>query len=420
MKRLDATPVYLIYSGATALFFTIVFTLNLVYQAQTVGLSPFQLVLVGTTLETAAFLFEIPTGIVADAYSRRLSVIIGTALIEIGFLIEGSTPTFEAVLLSQVAWGIGATFVSGADNAWIADELGDERAGQVYMRGAQAGQLLTLPGIALAVLLGRAGLNVPVVIGGLLFLGLAVFLAIVMPEAGFRPAPREERTSWGRMFATLREGVGLVRLRPLLLVILLVSLVYGVYSEGFDRLYTPHLLSFGLPEVGGLDTAAWFGLIGAVVSVLSLGATESVRRRVNLQDSRAVSRALAWLYGGVALLTVAFALAGSFGLALLAYWATRVLRGTSDPLYTAWLNQHTASNVRATVFSMAAQANAVGQIAGGPAVGAIAALRSLRAALSVAGLLFLPVLALFGRARRLTPTPIPLDAAEAAPLSEGA
>ena len=58
MKRLDATPVYLIYSGATALFFTIIFTLNLVYQAQTVGLSPFQLVLVGTTLETAAFLLR--------------------------------------------------------------------------------------------------------------------------------------------------------------------------------------------------------------------------------------------------------------------------------------------------------------------------------------------------------------------------
>ena len=145
------------------------------------------------------------------------------------------------------------------------------------MRGAQAGQLLTLPGIALAVLLGQAGLNVPVVIGGVLFLLLAVFLAVFMPEAGFRPAPREERTSWGRMFATLREGVGLVRLRPLLLVILLVSLVYGVYSEGFDRLYTPHLLSFGLPEVGGLDMAVWFGLIGAVVSVLSLGATGIVR-----------------------------------------------------------------------------------------------------------------------------------------------
>ena len=41
--------------------------------------APLQLVLVGTTLELACFLFEIPTGIVADLYSRRLSVVIGVA-----------------------------------------------------------------------------------------------------------------------------------------------------------------------------------------------------------------------------------------------------------------------------------------------------------------------------------------------------
>lgn len=403
MKRLNATPVYLIFSGASALFFTIVFTLNMVYQAEMVGLSPLQLVLVGTTLELACFLFEIPTGVVADVYSRRLSVIIGTALIGIGFLIEGSTPTFEAVLLAQVAWGIGATFISGAGDAWIADEIGEERAGPAFMRGAQIGQLLTLPGIAIAVLLGKVGLNVPVLAGGGLFLGLAIFLALYMPETGFKPAPREDRTSWGRMSATLRDGVGLVRVRPLLVAILLVSLAYGVYSEGFDRLYTPHLLSFDRPDVLGLDTPGWFGLIGAVEALLALGATEIARRRLRLEDGRAVSRALGWLYGGVALFTLLFGLAGGFPLALAAYWATRVLRGVSGPIYTAWLNQHTESSVRATVFSMAAQTNAFGQIAGGPAVGAIATAGSLRLALALAGLLLTPVLVLIGRARRLLP-----------------
>ncbi len=79
-------PVYLLFSGATALFSTLVFTLNLVYQATVVGLSPFQLVLVGTVLEATCFLFEVPTGIVADLYSRRLSIIIGFVLIGTGFL----------------------------------------------------------------------------------------------------------------------------------------------------------------------------------------------------------------------------------------------------------------------------------------------------------------------------------------------
>ena len=98
LRKWDAYRVYLILSGVSSLLFSLIFTLNLVYQAQVVGLTPLQLVLVGTTLETSAFLFEIPTGIVADLYSRRLSVIIGFFLIGVGFTIEGSLPFFAAVL----------------------------------------------------------------------------------------------------------------------------------------------------------------------------------------------------------------------------------------------------------------------------------------------------------------------------------
>ena len=57
--------------------FAVVFTIIMVFQVETAGLSPLQLVLVGTALELSAFVFEIPTGVVADVYSRRLSVIIG-------------------------------------------------------------------------------------------------------------------------------------------------------------------------------------------------------------------------------------------------------------------------------------------------------------------------------------------------------
>ena len=89
MKKLDAYRIYLILSGADGMISSIIFTVNMIYQVTVVGLNPLQLVLVGTTLEATAFLFEIPTGVVADVYSRRLSVIIGYVLIGIGFLVEG-------------------------------------------------------------------------------------------------------------------------------------------------------------------------------------------------------------------------------------------------------------------------------------------------------------------------------------------
>ena len=117
--------------GACAVY-RCIFTASSIYQVTVAGLTPLQLVLVGTTLELSVFIFEIPTGVVADVYSRRLSIIIGMFLIGLGFLVEGTFPIFWAILLAQVLWGVGYTFTSGATEAWITDEIGEAAAGQGF------------------------------------------------------------------------------------------------------------------------------------------------------------------------------------------------------------------------------------------------------------------------------------------------
>lgn len=154
-NRLGAYSVYLTYSAAFALFSSVVWTVNLVYQVDRVGLSPFQIVLIGTALELSYFLFEVPTGIVADVYSRRLSVIAGTVMVGAGFVVMGAVPAFGTMLISQIICGIGFTFLSGAQEAWIADEIGEERARPAFLRGSQAATVGTLAGIPIAIGLDR-------------------------------------------------------------------------------------------------------------------------------------------------------------------------------------------------------------------------------------------------------------------------
>ena len=86
--KLDATRVYLFMEIATGICVGMVYVTNSLYEVTIAGLAPLQLVLIGTTVEVCTFLFEIPTGIVADAYSRRLSIIIGYILMGLGFLID--------------------------------------------------------------------------------------------------------------------------------------------------------------------------------------------------------------------------------------------------------------------------------------------------------------------------------------------
>lgn len=79
MRRVSACPVYLLIRAVAAFAMGTATTLNLVYQIETVGLGPLELILIGTVLEVTCFLAQIPTGVIADLYSRRLSVIVGYA-----------------------------------------------------------------------------------------------------------------------------------------------------------------------------------------------------------------------------------------------------------------------------------------------------------------------------------------------------
>jgi DHA3 family tetracycline resistance protein-like MFS transporter len=395
----------LILEGGVAFAFSLIVTVNLVWQAEVVGLNPLQLVLVGTLLETTALVGEVPTGVVADLYSRRLSIIIGIIMMGAGFLIEGTVPRFEAVLLAQVVWGVGATFLSGATQAWISDEIGEGQAGRAFLRAAQVGQVGTLLAVPISVALASVALNVPIVVGALLMIVLGLYLAAAMPETGFQPRPRETKVHapWQSMLGILREGGGAVRASPLLITLFLLAAVFGMASEGLDRLWTVHMLDdFGLPPLDGLDPVAWFGIIRGGTLVLAIAGTEVIRRWVNTSDGRVVARAL---FASDALRiasVVLFGLTQNFYVAVAAFWGTSVLRSINRPIYTAWLNQRLESSSRATVLSMSGQMDALGQIVGGPVIGAVAT-ASIRTAIVLTGAVLTPALILYIRAFRQIP-----------------
>jgi DHA3 family tetracycline resistance protein-like MFS transporter len=401
--RQDAYKTYLFLSGASSLFLSFIFTASGVYQVTVVGLTPLQLVLVGTLLEIVAFTFEIPTGVVADVYSRRLSVVLSFLLIGAGFLLEGGVPTFGTVLLAQVLWGIGATFESGALDAWVADELGEARAAGAFLRASQVDSVTTVLGIgAGAAVGGLAGAAAPVWIGGLGMMTVGLILAFVMPEHGFKARPREERDSWQSMLRTVREGVRIVRARPVLGGLIGAGFVHGAFSEGFDRLWTPLALSVAMPSLAFAPPIVWLGGLRIITTLLQLPIAELVSRRVKMSADASVSRALMIATGLIMLGLVGLAVAPDFWLVGLAYIVASSARRATGPILQAWKNRQIRgedSQSRATVLSMYGQVDAVGQIAGGPAVGAIGNL-SLRLAMLASAAILSPALLLYRRAGR--------------------
>lgn len=315
----DAYHVYLNLNFTWNLGLALAFTVSMVYLVLVMRLGPLQMILVGTALELSALLFEVPTGIVADRYSRRLSVIIGTTLMGTSFFVF-VIPTFAMILLSQVILGLGWTFISGANSAWLADKIGEQAAGNAYLRGSQAGQVAGVIGLIVSIGFALVDLRLPIVLAGAVLVLLGLYLRLFMPETGFKPAPVQKReTTFRSMMETTRQGLQTIRGKPVLITLMGAVFVWGAFSEVYDRLSTLYILeNFGLLQIGELDVVIWFGVIGLGGVPLSLAATEFVRRRVAVEDPVAIAQTLIRASTVLLIALPIFALTQQFWLVLIA------------------------------------------------------------------------------------------------------
>lgn len=400
--RLTPTRTYLVHTGFASLAYALAATLQIVYQVQVVGLNPIQLVLVGTALEATVFLSEIPTGIVADQYSRRLSIIIGAVLSGLGFMIQGLIPTFAAALACSVVWGIGFAFISGAAQAWLVDEVGRENALPALTRARQLDMVVTIAGILLAGGLGVFYLGLPLIIAGGVFLLLAVFLTLFMTENGWSPTPREDRETFADLGRQLVTGVRAIRNNRVVLTLVAVALFVGLSSEAFDRLWTDRILTdFDLPPILGLDPdVAWFTGIALAGTLISLVVSLTVNRvskqaMGNGHPNRLLGGLMAVQVAGILCMGVSPWL----GLALGGMWLRDAARDLAYPVQTAWMNRHLKTEARATVMSMSSQVDAFGQVAGGPSLGAVGSRWGLTAAIAASAAVLAPAVLLFLRLR---------------------
>ena len=90
------------------------------------------------------------------------------------------------ILLGYALWGLGWTFTSGAMDAWLADEVGEQHLTRVYLRGAQVSRAFTVAGMVASVSLALIDLRLPIVLGGVGTMALAAFYAGWMPETRLR------------------------------------------------------------------------------------------------------------------------------------------------------------------------------------------------------------------------------------------
>ena len=110
---------------------------------------------IATAVMTAGYvLFEVPTGVVADKISRKLSVLIGLTIHALGLLVLILLNNFPLLILYSILTALGGTFASGSLQAWLYDNLkhlGREKEFRKLMKEIKT---ITIPLSATTVIIG--------------------------------------------------------------------------------------------------------------------------------------------------------------------------------------------------------------------------------------------------------------------------
>ncbi|MDD5749871.1 MAG: MFS transporter [Patescibacteria group bacterium] len=99
---------------------------------QDLGLSYSQIFWIFTIGSAFAFLIEIPTGIFADVYGKRQSIIISKFLIFISFVAFGFSSGFWTLLVANLLYEFGKSFRSGTETAYVYNYLSENKGSPSY------------------------------------------------------------------------------------------------------------------------------------------------------------------------------------------------------------------------------------------------------------------------------------------------
>ncbi len=379
----------------------------IVWWVEELELSAYQLIMLGAALELAVLVSEIPTGVIADRFSRAGSVMLSFLLVGGSMLLHAISDAYWVLLLSSAVLGLGWTFRSGADIAWLTDQFSetddrDEVVGAMIVRRQLLVLLVTAASVPVVVLVGMWSLRGAIVACGVVAIVGGVLVSTRLSDDARAGNPSDPSAPSDAPPATMasifRGGRKVAGRNPVIRRLLVVVFVVGLGEEVIDRLGYARFLTQGDFGDGSL---AFTGALFVVVALTGAGATRLVERKVDGGSGLGVLAAGLIFTTSVGLAMVAILPIAGIAIGLM---IADSARETLYPVVFAWANPHTDQESRATVHSFLSLANGIGVVGGSLAAAAIALVGGVTPALWWGAAAFLVGSVLASAADRLDST----------------
>ena len=296
------------------------------------------------------FIFEIPTGTVADFFGRKTSMLLGSVVFILAVVVYVSYPNFYVFMAGETIWAIAYTLKSGANEALVYDSLKiighEERSKKIYSRM----ESFKIAGILTGALLGSVlakygGLRMP-------FISMIVPLSIsAVFVATLKEPPAGESVAKSSYSQILKGGIDFFAQHRILKILTFDMVVIGSFS--FLIIWSYQML---LKEAG-IDIV-YFGLVHAMMCVAQIAVLESYSRFENYLGRKRRLLVTTALITGVGF--VGLGLSNSAWLIVSIIVVTAGFGLSRTPLYISYMNKFIPSDKRATVLSVTSMARNIG------------------------------------------------------------
>jgi DHA3 family tetracycline resistance protein-like MFS transporter len=350
----------------------------------------FQIGLLASIFEASILIFEIPTGLVADIYGRKLSVILSAFVSLISGIFFIFFPYLFGFIVAEILNGLGETLRSGALEAWLVDSLKhedkEEKVKYAFAQGTKYRTLGNLSGLILGGYLASLNIKLVWVPFALIFFILSIFLILKMKEEY-----KIERTISDKIFSeiseTIKKSLIVIKSQKMILALLLLVFVSGFSFETISQYWQVHF------SENLFIKTKYFGWILAISSVITIIFIDKVTKLSEKSKHEVSSLVILEILFLLSLLVIA--LTYSPILAVIFFVLLQSFANLREPIFLDLYNKHIPSGQRATLLSFQSLVGSGGEVLAGLCIGVVALKFGLRITFGLGSVVLVLGLVLF-------------------------
>jgi len=335
-------PFYLYYFilGLTSMItpFMIIYFRNL-------NLTYLQIALITSCFGMSMFIFEVPTGAFADGFSRKYSVILGFIITGVAVSLIPLTTNFYLILSMWILAGIGITFVSGAEESWVIDNLNKYKRKDLHHEFFIKGTSIIAFGAIFAPIIGAMivksySIKLLWYIFGFGFLLNSVILLIFGKEH-YKFKKLKLIKSIKNTWKNSKKGLSFTLKHKTIFILILA----GIFSQMMvisDNGIQPFMISLGMSEYQ-------LGYMYSIIAIIMMISPFFSRFFSNFKPTNAMT--IITTIKILTLFSIIFLYPKLYLIAATIFIIDGALKSLKNPIYQSYFHKHIPSNIRATVVS---------------------------------------------------------------------